>query len=78
MSDYGPETPLRQPSSPPVRKKSPFSGFRSPKYAILTPLFPKKSPKITRFAPISAPLVSDKLTVFIPLAKCQLPLLSGH
>jgi len=45
MSDSGPKTPLRQPSSPPVRKKCLFSGFRSPKYALLTPLFPPKPPE---------------------------------
>jgi hypothetical protein len=42
MSDSGPKTPLRLPISPPVRKKAPFSGFRGPKYALFTPLFPPK------------------------------------
>ena len=45
MSDSGPETPLRQPSGPPARKKRLFSGFRSPKYALLTPLLPPKPPE---------------------------------
>jgi hypothetical protein len=44
MSDSVPETPLRPPITPPARKKAPFSGFRGPKYALLTPLFPPKAP----------------------------------
>ena len=45
MPDSAPEPPVRQPSGPPARKKRLFSGFRSPKYALLTPLFPPKAPE---------------------------------
>ena len=45
MSDSGAKTPRRPPITPPARQKAPFSGFRSPKYALLTPLFSPKPPK---------------------------------
>jgi hypothetical protein len=51
MSDSGQKTPLCLPITPPVRKKEPFSGFRSPKFALLTPLWP---PKASENHPFSA------------------------
>ena len=45
MSAFGPNIPLWPPITPPVGKKGLFHAFRSPKFALLTPLFPPKSPK---------------------------------
>ena len=51
MSDSDPKTPLRQPSTPPARKKAPFSRLPEPKIRPSDPLFP---PKTTKNHPFSA------------------------
>jgi len=51
MSDSGPTHPLRQPITPPVRKKAPFFLLPEPQIRPSDPLFP---PKTTKNRPFSA------------------------
>ena len=66
MSDSGRKTPLHPPITPPVRKKAPFSGFRSPKYALLTPLFPPNPPENRPFCAHFRALGFGQIALTIP------------
>jgi len=76
MADYGPKTPLRPPITPLVRKKRFFSGFGSPNYALLTPLFPPKPPENHPFcAHFRAPLFGQN-ALTLPLVTRHCPVFS--
>jgi hypothetical protein len=82
MSDSGPKTPICPPITPPARKKRLFSGFRSPKYALLTPLWPPKAPENHPFcAHFRAHFVGQSARIYparhLSLVSGQLAVVSG-